>query len=468
MTSSIIAVPPAREAQRQTAGMAAQVRGLLSNPLIRSGVVYVFLLSGLFRLSAFIRETYIAARFGLSTATDAYYGLQQLPLSVSTFMFGAFALAFAPAYGLTKRRAGGPQWLPGLLLHGTLAGLALTAATMGLSSLLLGKYVGHADRTSVATLNILSTCYLPVIYLGIWTSMLNATGRALRSMTVAALPYLTMTASLIVICETTGADLLSLPVSMTLGFWLMGSIAAWKIYRSLRVSGGLRSVLWPLRFAEFRVFSKQMVASAAENVGFAGNQLLMIYFFGLMGAGEVTANNYAMRIGLLANSLITQPVAQLAQSKFCTVPAAELKRVFSRYLAWTLGAGGLAAGVIFLFREPVVALLYRHGRFTSNDTQVVTALIPAWLVYLLILSANSVASRYLFVIRKGNRYASFMLGGYLLTNGMRALCCTLYAYAPAIVWCAVIGEGAAMLLSLRTCYRGAPDTRLAGVAAVVS
>ncbi len=452
MTTSIV-VPPAQESDHKGCGTFAQVRKLLYRPVCRSVVVYVFLLSGLFRLAAFVRETYVAARFGLSTATDAYYGLQQLPLTVSTFMFGAFALAFAPAYVQGKRGAAAPEWLPGLLFHGTVAGLALTALTVGLAPLLLGKYVGHFDSTSLATLNILSACYLPVIYLAIWTSMLNATGQALRSMIVAALPYLTMTAGLILFCEVWGAGVLSLPASMTIGFWVIGAIAAYKICPSLRSAGGVTGVLWPVRFPEFRAFGRQIVASAAENLGFAANQLAMIYFMGLMGTGGVTANNYAMRIGLLANSLLTQPVAQLAQSRFCTVSPRELRQTFSRYLAWAFGPTAVAAGFIYLLRGQIVGLLYLHGRFTTSDALSVSALIPAWLVYLLVLSVNSVASRYLFVIRKGNRYAGFMMGGYLATNVMRALCCTLYPYAPAIIWCAVAGEGAAMLLSVRACYR---------------
>jgi putative peptidoglycan lipid II flippase len=458
MTTSI-AIPPTQQSDRKDWGTLAQVRELLGRRVFCSVVIYVFLLSGLFRLSAFVRETYVAARFGVSTATDAYYGLQQLPLTVSTFMFGAFALAFAPAYVQGKRGRAAPEWLPGLLFHGTVAGLVLTALTIGLAPLLLGKFVGHSDSTSVATLNILSACYLPVIYLAIWTSMLNANGQALRSMIVAALPYLTMTATLILLCELWGADVLSLAASMTIGFWLIGAIAGYKICQSLRSAGSVANILWPVRFPEFRALGKQMVAAAAENLGFAANQLAMIYFMGLMGTGDVTANNYAMRIGLLANSLVTQPVAQLAQSRFCTAPPRELRRTLSRYLVWTFGPTALAAAVIYLLRERIVALLYVHGRFTTSDALSVSALIPAWLVYLLVLTVNSVASRYLFVIRKGNRYASFMMGGYLATNVMRALCCGLFAYAPAIIWCAVAGEGAAMLLSIRACYREPMDNQ---------
>src|SRR3974377_825013 len=110
MTTSI-AVPPTQESDHKDCGTSAQVRELLGKPVFRSVVVYVCLLSGLCRVSAFVRDTYVAARFGRSTATDAYYGLQQLPLTVSTFMFGAFALAFAPAYVQGKRGAAAPDWV---------------------------------------------------------------------------------------------------------------------------------------------------------------------------------------------------------------------------------------------------------------------------------------------------------------------------------------------------------------------
>ena len=437
-------------------GSPGRVRQLLENPFLRSGVALAFLLSGLFKLSAFARETYIAARFGVSAATDAYYGLQQLPLSVATFMFGAFSLAFAPAYGQAVRRQRGLEWMPGLVFYGAATGAVLTAATVLLAPVLLGGFVGLSDRTEFTTLNILSACYVPVIFLGIWTSMMNGTGHPLRAMTAASLPYLTMTVALIFICEVTEAGLLSLPISMTIGFGVMGGVAAYRILTALPAPGATRAVLWPFQFPAFRAFGRQLAASAAENVGFVANQLLMIYFFGLIGTGAVTANNYAMRVGMLANSLITQPLAQLAQGKFCTAPVPELPRVLWTYLGWILGFSAIAVVGLFTFREHIVTLLYMHGRFTLGDVHSVSSLIPAWLAYFLVLSVNSVIARYMFVINKGRQYATYMLGGYLVTNLMRALWAGPHAYAPGVIWCAVIGEGAAMTLSLRTCRRATP------------
>ena len=75
-----------------------------SNAAILIGLT--LLAGGLFKISAFVREAFIAAHFGLSAVTDAYFGLQQFPLTLATFMFGAFALAFTPAYAEAKRRSG--------------------------------------------------------------------------------------------------------------------------------------------------------------------------------------------------------------------------------------------------------------------------------------------------------------------------------------------------------------------------
>jgi peptidoglycan biosynthesis protein MviN/MurJ (putative lipid II flippase) len=266
-----------------------------------------------------------------------------------------------------------------------------------------------------------------------------------------------MTVTLIVICEVTGAGLLSLPISMTIGFGVIGGVGAYRILTTMPAHVSPRAVFRPFQFPAFRAFGRQLLASAVENVGFVANQLLMIYFFGLIGTGAVTANNYAMRVGMLANSLITQPLAQLAQGRFCTAPVPELPRILWACIGRILGFSAIAVVGLFTFREHIVTVLYMHGRFTAGDVHSVSSMIPAWLAYFLVLSVNSVIARYMFVINKGRQYATYMLGGYLFTNVMRAFWSGPHAFAPGVIWCAVIGEGTAMILSLRTCYRATPD-----------
>src|SRR3954467_9772856 len=120
-----------------------------------------------FKISAFAREAFIASRFGLSSLTDAYFSLQQLPITLATFMFGAFALAFTPAYAHEYRRNGSVRWLPGLFLYGLLFGLGLTALTLVASPLLLSLFTTSPDGGTQSTLTILSFCYAPIVAIGI-------------------------------------------------------------------------------------------------------------------------------------------------------------------------------------------------------------------------------------------------------------------------------------------------------------
>src|SRR5690242_10106468 len=88
------------------------------------------LAGGVFKISAFVREAFITSHFGLTPLTDTYFSLQQLPLMLGTFMFGAFGRAFTPAYTDSVNETGRAGWLAGLLFYATLISLLLTALTL--------------------------------------------------------------------------------------------------------------------------------------------------------------------------------------------------------------------------------------------------------------------------------------------------------------------------------------------------
>src|SRR3954462_15577962 len=270
----------------------------------------------IFKISAFARGAFIASRFGLSSLTDAYFALQQLPLTLATFMFGAFALAFTPAYANAKRRDGSVRWLPALLLYGTLFGLLLTAMTLLASPLLLKLFTASPDAGTQSTLTILSICYTPIIAIGICAGISTSYGRNLWSMTLTGLPYLVMTIALLLIYAAHRLGGLSLPISMATGFVAVGAFSVFKILRDEeRIKA--KDSLQPWRFADFRTFLRQLAASSIESLGFTGNQFLLIHFLALSGTGAISANNCASRIGMLGYSLLAQPLGQYVQGRMC-------------------------------------------------------------------------------------------------------------------------------------------------------
>ena len=407
-------------------------------------------MAGLFKIAAFAREAFIASRFGLSSFTDAYFASQQFPLILVAFMFGAFSLAFTPAYATEKRETGRVAWLPGLLVYGGLLGGLLTLLMLGLAPWLLRALNNAPEPQGVATLAILSVSFAPVIWLGIWAGAMIATGRNLLAMFVTGLPYLSMTVLLIGLYSIGKLDVFGLPVSFLAGFGIVGCSTL--IWISARECQGAKfvAVLEPWKMPGFRHFLSQLRASSIENVGYAANQLLLVYFVARAGTGAVSANTCAMRVGMLGFSLLGQPLAQLVQAKLCAAPEEAQSAVFRRWLLAISSMVLTFAAVLYAWREPVARLVYLHGKFSSLELSRVVEIVPAWLAYFVVASLNAIAARYLFSRARGSEYVRLQLCAYAAANLIRIAFWGRLS-APEVIWCSVLTEGCALLVNLRSC-----------------
>ncbi len=256
-------------------------------------------IGAIFKVAAFWRETYIASRFGVSADTDVYFGLQQIPMAMVTFILGAFGLAFTPAYARARRTEEGPCWAAGSLTLAAILGLIGSAITMALEPLLLQAIHAQASPRAHLTLLLLSLSYGPILVAGLWVCISNAAGRTLLALTVTGLPYLIMTLSLAALYFWPQMQSLSLPASWLAGFLLTALAGVWVLARTEPVSFAISNVSHLFRLDSFRRFLGQLGSSVLENAGFITNQLLMVFFFGMAGSGAISANNYAMRIGML-------------------------------------------------------------------------------------------------------------------------------------------------------------------------
>jgi peptidoglycan biosynthesis protein MviN/MurJ (putative lipid II flippase) len=425
---------------------------------------------GLFKLSAFAREAFIAARFGLSTVTDTYFGLQQFPLTLATFMFGAFSLAFTPAYAEARRRSDSVSWLPGLTLYGCLLGALLTVLMLVSAPWLLRLFSSTPSAASWNTLALLSLCYLPIFFIGVAASIYMAEGSNLSAMTITGLPYLVMTLALLALYAAHALNNLGLPISMTVGFALVGLYASVRVI-GLNVAGskpGMPNVgaLWATwRQPDFRAFLRELGASSIENLGYAGNQLLILFFLARAGTGAISANTCGMRVGLIGYSLLAQPLAQLVQARLCAVDSPARPAVFRRWFLLVASGVFLMALFVYVFRVMVIRLVYMHGKFQNTELNEVAAMLPPWIGYFIVMSLNAIVTRYMFTDNKGTIYVRRQLGAYGAANILRLL--TAAAFGPAwIIWCSVLTEASVMVLNLRTClfaHSSQPLPELVGV-----
>ncbi len=408
-------------------------------------------IGAIFKAAAFWRETYIASRFGVSADTDVYFGLQQIPMALVTFILGAFGLAFTPAYTRARQTEEGPTWTAGVLTFAALLGLIGSAVTIVAEPLLLHAIHAQASPTAHLTMLLLSLSYAPILVTGLWVCMSNSAGRTLLSLTVTGLPYLMMTLTLVGLCVWPSMQSLSLPASWLAGFTLTAAAGICVLVKTERFSFAVASVFTLFRLDSFRRFLGQLGSSVLENAGFITNQLLMVSFFGMAGSGAITGNNYAMRIGMLGYAIFAMPLSQMAQSRLCTAQSDRGRRqLFIRELMTMALVVGLVAGTLFVFRADITRLVYLRGRFSTAQLQFVVSLLPAWLSYFVVLSINAVISRMLFARHEGMRYTRTMLCAYTVSNLLRFL--TAGHSAPAlIIWSAVAAEGTAFLWNLRLC-----------------
>jgi len=405
--------------------------------------------SGIFKLSAFAREAFIAAKFGLSAVTDAYFGLQQFPLALASFMFGAFSLAFTPAYENARRRSGNVEWLPGLLFYSCLFGAVLTVLMVVCAPYLL-QLIHTTDTSEVrSTVVLLGVCFLPIIWIGIWKGICSARGQNLWATSLPGLPYLIMTVVLVGSYAIGRLSNLSLPVSLTAGFALVGFYSLVRIWKSQQLRGG-SPVFAVWNVLECRHFLRQLAASAVENAGFIANQSLLLYFLARLGTGVISANNCAMRIGMLGYTLLSMPLTSLVQSRLCSAEDKERPTVFRRWLVVHATLQLLFAVAACAFRFPLLRMVYMHGKFGGTELAEVAHILPAWIGYCVVMSLSELSAGYLFIRSMGVHYMRIRLCAYLAANVLR-FAVTGTAGAATMIWCSVIIEAFVLALNLRTC-----------------
>jgi putative peptidoglycan lipid II flippase len=407
--------------------------------------------SGIFKLSAFAREAFIAAKFGLSAVTDAYFGLQQFPLALASFMFGAFSLAFIPAYeNEQRRRSGTVEWLPGLMFYSGVLGAVLTVLMMVCAPYLLQLIHSTDTREIRSTVLLLAACYLPIIWIGIWKGICSARGQNLWASSLPGLPYLIMTVVLVGSYAIGQLSNLSLPVSLTAGFAAVGLYSLVRIGRSQHLLRGGSPVVAVWKIPQCRYFLRQLGASAVENAGFIANQSLLLYFLARLGTGVISANNCAMRIGMLGYTLLSMPLISLVQGRLCSADDKEKPIVFRRWLTVHATLQLLFAVAACALRFPLLRIVYMHGKFGGTELAEVAHILPAWIGYSVVMSLSELSANYLFIRSKGVHYMQIRLCAYVAANLLRfAVAGT--ASAATLIWCSVIIEAFVLGLNLRTC-----------------
>jgi hypothetical protein len=237
---------------------------------------------------------------------------------------------------------------------------------------------------------------------------------------------------------------------MSAGFALVGLYSLVRIGRSQHLLRGGSPVIAVWKVPECRHFLRQLAASAVENAGFIANQSLLLYFLARLGTGVISANNCAMRIGMLGYSLFSMPLTSLVQGYLCSAADKEKPTVFRRWLVVHATLQALFAVAACALRFPLLRMVYMHGKFGGTELAEVAHILPAWIGYCVVMSLSELSANYLFIRAKGVQYMQIRLWAYLAANLLR-FAVIGKAGAATFIWCSVVIEALVVALNLRTC-----------------
>jgi putative peptidoglycan lipid II flippase len=415
------------------------------------------------RVLGYLREVVIAYRLGALPEADAYRAAFQIPDLLNYFLAGgAFSIAFVPFYTRVVAREGeaAAEELFAVVL-GTMTAL-VTLLTLGLwicAEPLVALQFPRFDPEQRALVVRLTRIVLPAQICFVAGGVIRAVLMARDRFATQALAPLLYNLGIIaggLLGAASGAE----------GFaWgaLAGAAAGQVLlsFADLRAAGlRLRWVLSPRdpRFLRYLAVAAPLML---------GLSLLTVdewydrWFGALLPSGSVARLAYARQLMLLPVAVVGQAIATAALPTFAWLASEgrpeELGRTLERTLRAALGLAVLGAAGLAVLAEPIVSLVYEHGRFRAADTAEVARIlrvfawaVPAWVT-------QQIAVRAFFA--RGDTWRPMVLGTVVAVAALPLYLALGPRYgAPGLAAAGALGMSANALATLWLARRlhGAP------------
>lgn len=388
----------------------------------------------------FVREVLISSMFGVSAVTDAFFSIQQLLVFASSYIMGAFNLAFVPAYIRNQAAGAVALFLRPIVLCLAALGFSISVLFAFTPSAALAWLLGFSQQNPLLAsfMQILAWATVPTVLTGIAFGVLHGERRhqgATILGSVSSLGMLLVLALFYILADGESERVLALPWSYLVGVMIAG-IPAFLILKP-RMVDEKRTEAKP----DFKSFLHAVGASSLENVGFNINQLSNVYFAAKFGEGLVAINAYAFRIGMLPLALVSSQLGQMYQA-WAARTIAEGRRPRKSMFFLLCLPSALIAVAMAVWGEFIVRIIYERGAFDAAQTEKVALLLFPYAAYFLVMSINQLAARHFFVVGRGMRYTRAMLCAYGVALTAKAF---VADGLNEIIWSCVLAEGCVAL-----------------------
>jgi putative peptidoglycan lipid II flippase len=420
------------------------------------------------RILGVVRESLLAAVFGVTWLTDAYVIAFRIPnLLRDLFAEGALSSAFVPTFSEVLQKGGRERAyrLANLVLSALLVvtgGLTLLGIVFARPVVMAISLGFNGNEVKLAEATLLAQVMMPILLLvsvsAAWMGMLNAQQRFTAPAFAPALFNVTS-----IVCGL-GIMFARVPPLLGILLWsasttLAGLVQAlvqlpslWRLgYRpALALSGWWRD---PDVRRIVRLMGPAVVGLAAMNV----NVFINTQFASKLGDGPVAHLNFAFRlfylpIGLFGVALATVTTARASLDAARGDRAALVERVVEGTRGVWMLALPSAVGLIVL-AEPVVAFLFQRGRFTAADTAATVPVVQAYMLGVLPYSLVKVISPSFFAVNKARLP---MIGSLVAVAANIAFNALTYRSlgAPGLALGTTVAAGINLLV-LRAAFAGA-------------
>jgi putative peptidoglycan lipid II flippase len=358
-------------------------RRALGQPMARAAMLFASATAAV-KVAAFVKESVVAAAFGVSGAMDAYLmGLMLIGVPLG-LLLNAVQTAFIPLF-VEVRETRGTQAsgvFVGATASGTLVAMAV-ALLLWLASLpwLIGV-VGHGfDPAKRELVRGMFLWLVPYYFLNglnlLGHGALQAEKRFLPS---ALAPICTTLVTIVIVLVSGGADVRALVLSLVFGSFCEWITLNWQLRRS-----GLS--LLPGHISptpEIRRIAKGSAVLLGGSFVLSFSPMIEQGLASGLGKGTIAAMGYAFRLPAMFSGILVTAVGVTVLPFFSEMLArrddAGCQRAFRRYALALLGGGALLVLFLMAFSEPLVALVYQRGAFTAQDTQLVAQIQRAYLI----------------------------------------------------------------------------------------
>lgn len=363
------------------------------------------------RLLGMVREIVYADFMGNGWVASAFFLAFQVPNLFRRLLGeGALTAAFIPIFKHKEFQEGEAQmWraanavISGLV---TAAGVITLLAIAGISvALQMDKHTHVFERRTILMLELLRFMFpymLLACLAAVLIGMANARGHFFVPALGAAILNVVMIASVLLLAPRMGFALEEQIFGLAIGVVVAGLAQAFFQLPSLAYEGYRYEWVPPWHDPTVREVLRKMLPGSIGVAAFQINVLITQYFAFWFGDTIVANFNYAVRLmelpqGMFGISLATYLLPTLSglasQKKY-----PEFRQTLSQGLSYLSFANLLAAAISLALAQPIVRLIFEHGKFGPEATRHAAIALACLAPGLLMFSMNNILARAFYAL----------------------------------------------------------------------